>query len=274
MVGNLASLRVFMASHVFAVWDFMSLLKTLQRRLTCVEVPWLPSADPLAARLINEIVLGEETDEITPHRYMSHFDLYLEAMGEVGADTRPLEQFLARLRKGLSFEQALTQLPIPDSARRFVHDTLFMCGGPTLEVAAAFLLGREDLVPALFRSLIGELERSGMRCASFRLYLDRHVHLDEEMHAPLARKLLTNLCGEDPENWARATAAARAALSSRRALWDGVVAAFRGPCRLVNHDLHHPSPPPAIQTQAETRARGGSWASGRTKLTGRGLRRS
>lgn len=227
MIGDPASLRAFMASHVFAVWDFMSLLKTLQRRLTWVEVPWLPPGDPLAARLVNEIVLGEESDEVAPDCYTSHFDLYLAAMEEVGADTRPIRQLLAGLREGQPPAEALSPLPIPESTHRFVLDTLSLCSAPTLEVAAAFLLGREDLVPVMFRSLITELERSGTRCDSFRLYLDRHVHLDEEKHAPLARKLLANLCGEDSANWARATAAATAALSSRRALWDGVVATLR-----------------------------------------------
>ncbi len=233
LIGDVDSLRVFMVSHVFAVWDFMSLLKTLQRRLTCMEVPWLPPADLLAARLINEIVLGEESDEVEPHRYMSHFDLYLAAMEEVEADTRPIRQFVTRLRDGLSPEQALTPLPIPESTRHFVLDTLLTCGTPTLEVAASFLLGREDLVPAMFQRILEELERSGTRCDSFCLYLDRHVLLDLEVHAPLAKKLLANLCGEDPANWARATVAARAALSSRRSLWSGTAAELgarpRGP---------------------------------------------
>jgi hypothetical protein len=227
LLRDAASLRVFMASHVFAVWDFMSLLKTLQRRLTCVEVPWLPPADLLAARLVNEIVLGEESDEVEPHRYMSHFDLYLAAMEEVEADTRPIRQFVSRLRDGLSPEQALASLPIPEPTRRFVLDTLLTCSAPTLDVATSFLLGREDLVPAMFQRLLEELERSDTRCTSFRLYLARHCRLDSELHAPLAKRLLANLCGEDSAKWARVTATARAALSSRRSLWDGAADALR-----------------------------------------------
>jgi hypothetical protein len=220
LIGDVVSLRIFMASHVYAVWDFMSVLKTLQHRLTCVQVPWFPPADPLAARLINEIVLGEETDEVEPHRYMSHFDLYLAAMEEVEADTGPIRQFVTRLRDGLSAEQALAPLPIPESTRHFVLDTLRTCDAPTLEVAASFLLGREDLVPAMFQRFLEELERSGTRCESFRLYLDRHVHLDSDIHGPLGN-------GEDPESWASATAAARAALSSRCSLWGGTAALLR-----------------------------------------------
>jgi len=228
LIGDLPALRVFMASHVFAVWDFMSLLKTLQRRLTCVDVPWIPPADPLAARLINEIVLGEESDEVAPQRYTSHFDLYLTAMEEVDADARPIRRFLTELREGLAPEGVLASLPIPKTTSRFVIDTLCTCETSTLEVASAFLLGREDLVPAMFRSLIAEIERSGTRCASFRLYLDRHVHLDEETHGPLAKMLFVSLCGDDPANWARAKAMAATALASRRALWDGVVDALKG----------------------------------------------
>lgn len=225
-IGELSALRVFMRSHVFAVWDFMSLLKTLQRRLTCVDVPWLPPEDPLAARLVNEIVLGEETDEVAPGRYTSHYDLYVAAMEEVGADSGPIRTFVDSLARGVTAERALAGLPVPVSTKRLVQGTLRTCSAGTLEVAASFLLGREELVPAMFREIIAELESSGTSCASFRCYLIRHVHLDEERHGPMAEKLLRNLCGDDREKWRKATEIALSALRARRKLWDGVLEAI------------------------------------------------
>lgn len=222
-IGELSALRVFMSSHVFAVWDFMSLLKTLQRRLTCVEVPWLPVADPVAARLVNEIVLGEETDEVAPGCYTSHYDLYLAAMEEIGADSGPIRAFVDSLARGVTADKALAGLRVPVSTKRLVRGTLRACRAGTLEVAASFLLGREDLVPAMFREIIGELESRGTSCASFRSYLSRHVHLDAEQHGPMAKKLLRSLCGDDPQNWRKATEVALGALRARRELWDGVL---------------------------------------------------
>ncbi len=228
-VGDPAALRVFMSNHAFAVWDFMSLLKTLQQRLTCVDVPWLPPADATAARLVNEIVLGEESDEVAPGRFMSHFDLYLAAMTEIGADARPVRQFVDRLREGILAESALRTLTIPETTRQFVIGTLRTCAASTLEVAASFLLGREDLVPAMFRPMLAELEKAGVKCDTYRLYLERHVYLDEEQHGPMAKRLLGSLCGTDEDNWRTATAVARGALAARTSFWDGVLMAVKAP---------------------------------------------
>lgn len=215
--------RRLMETHVFAVWDFMSLTKALQRRLTCVEVPWLPPADPELARFVNEIVLGEESDEAEPGRPLSHCELYVRAMDEVGADARPFRAFLARLRRGVPVRTALAAPGVPAPARTFVAFTLKTARRPAHEVAAAFLFGRESVIPDMFRRILarrGALR--GPRLKSFRLYLDRHVAVDEGHHGPMAERLLASVCGADAAKWRAAETAARAAIAARLRLWDGV----------------------------------------------------
>jgi hypothetical protein len=212
-----------MAAHVFAVWDFMALLKALQRRLTCVDVAWAPPVSRLAARLVNEIVLGEETDEIRAGVTMSHFELYLQAMREIEADTGPVCAFIESIRAGVSPSIALERAPAPPAARGFVDATLALVAtGEVEELAAAFLLGREDLVPAMFRRLLPAIGAS-RETRSLRFYLERHIDVDEGEHGPLAQRLLVELCGADPTRWGRAREAARGALVARRVLWDGVL---------------------------------------------------
>jgi hypothetical protein len=101
-----AALRLFVEHHVFAVWDFMSLLKALQRRVCCNDVPRLPPADHAGPRLVNEIVLAEESDEFGGG-FISHFALYLRSMAGCGADGSVMEGFLDELRRGNTLAPAL-----------------------------------------------------------------------------------------------------------------------------------------------------------------------
>jgi hypothetical protein len=221
-LSDVPALRVFMREHVFAVWDFMSLLKLLQRRLTCVELPWLPPRDATAARVINQIVLAEESDEVVPGEYTSHFDLYLRGMQEIEADRRPIEQFMSGLRQSKMAKEALVATKVHPATRRVVLDNLALAKKPTHQVAASFLLGREDIVPCMFAPILARLAQE-LACPSFRLYLERHIVLDSAEHAPLSRLLLVGVCGDDEERWQEATVAAEAALEGRVRFWDGVV---------------------------------------------------
>ena len=217
--------RVFMEHHVFAVWDFMSLLKALQRELTCVDVPWTPEGPNDARRFVNEIVLGEESDEDGRGGYRSHFELYLEAMEECGADTRPIHRFLEVLRGGATAETALEEAGAPASVRPFVEYTLRVAGsGETHRMAAAFFFGREDVIPGMFRELVEDLRREFPVLERLIYYLDRHIEVDGDDHGPRARQILASLCGGDPVREGEAHETARTSLRARSELWDAVLA--------------------------------------------------
>jgi Protein of unknown function (DUF3050) len=223
-IDRLGSLRLFMEHHAFAVWDFMSLLKALQRRLCCVEVPWLPPADALGSRLVNEIVLAEESDEDGRGGFASHFELYHRAMARCGADTAPIDGFLGELRRGRPVPAALESPGVPECARQFVRRTFDIIeGGGLCAIASAFTFGREDLLPAVFQRLVDELDvEAGGGLEDFRYYLNRHIGLDGAEHGPMANRLLLSLCGPDEPRWRVAEQAAVDCLEARRGLWDGI----------------------------------------------------
>lgn len=219
-----AALRVFMEYHVFAVWDFMSLVKALQRQLCCVHVPWIPSRYPAAARLINEIVLGEETDEDGQGGYASHFELYRRAMRQFGASTDRIDELIMALQSGQSLTAVLSDEGLPLPIRAFVAHTFDVIeSGDLCRIASAFTFGREDLLPELFQKIVDELHaRNGSGLETFQYYLKRHIDLDSGEHGPMAHQLIQSLCEDDPVRWDAVEEAALAALKVRCNLWDSI----------------------------------------------------
>jgi len=220
-INSLPILRRFMETHVYAVWDFMSLTKRLQQELTCIQLPWLPPRDPQAARLINEIVLGEESDDRPDRGHYSHFELYLDAMREVGASTAGIERFVALQRDGLHHRAALQGARASEAARHFVDQTLDTAmNAPAHAVAAAFLHGRESVIPGMFQRILDEWGITGSQAPTFRYYLQRHIEVDSEDHGPAAGQLLARLVNDEPQREREVYEAAIAAVDSRLAFWD------------------------------------------------------
>src|ERR1700684_1566136 len=199
-VDSVEDLRRFMQDHVFAVWDFMSLLKRLQQDLTCTNVRWFPAGNAKAARLINDIVIGEETDVDPDGSYVSHLDLYLRAMEDVGASTHQFDTFRSLARAGASIEAAMVQTDVPLHVQAFVSHTMMLAqSGSTEEVLAAFFYGREDIIPEMFSRLQKTLP--GARKANdplrhFVYYIERHIELDGDSGQGAARWIGCGLAGE------------------------------------------------------------------------------
>lgn len=220
--------RIFMKHHVFAVWDFFSLLKRLQVEVTCVSVPWLPRGLGDHARFITEIVLAEECDRGPGGEYLSHFELYRAAMEEMGSDQAPIAGLIERIHAGGDPREALEHPEIPATAREFVGQTLRLAGeGELHEVAASFCHGRENLLPDVLAGARDGMTAVLAEAPTLAHYLDRHITLDHDEHGPLALRLLDAACAGDAGRIERANEVGLEAIEARGRLWDGVLEEIR-----------------------------------------------
>lgn len=216
--------RTFMRSHVFCVWDFQSLLTSMQRRLSCVEAPWIPTRDAEARRLVNEIVLDEESDIHPAGGYASHFELYIDAMNSCGADTGPIMALINMLHSGASIEEALATVDVPSGVRDFVDHTFDVIKEPQKHhVVASFTYGREDIIPDMFICLVKNLaNETPNQWKLFMEYLNRHIECDGERHGPISKALLARICANNPRLWEESEMTIRKSLEMRIKLWDAI----------------------------------------------------
>jgi hypothetical protein len=226
-VSTIDDLQCFMQHHVYSVWDFMSLIKYLQSAIAPTTFPWTPQGDGSVRRFINELVLEEESDQTNvPGEYSSHFELYHKAMSEIGADTSASTTFIDTVQQQ-GIDKALALECVPAPSRAFTTTTFqFIQHDKPHMVAAALALGREHIIPCMFRSILKSIGVSGQQAPIFHFYLNRHIHLDEDFHAPLSLRLLNNLCAGDDNKTREAIEAANLAVTARIAFWDGVLSAI------------------------------------------------
>lgn len=218
-------LHHFLEGHVYAVWDFMSLLKALQIQLTCTTTPWLPKGNPETRYLINEIVLAEETDLSWDGKRLSHFEMYLEAMKACGAQTTAVEHFIEDIEVTQNIFVSIKQSQLPEEIKAFLDFTFRVIEeGKPHKIAAAFTFGREDLIPDMFTEILNSFQHNFPETDLSKLiyYFERHIELDGDEHGPMALKMIDELCGTDEVKWQEVEEVSKQALEKRIGLWNAI----------------------------------------------------
>ena len=224
-VDSISNLHTFLENHVFAVWDFMSLLKALQEKLTCTTIPWLPTGNPETRYLINEIVLAEETDISLDGRRLSHFEMYLDAMKDCGANTQPILDFLNNVQQTKNIFVSIKNSKLHTNVKAFLDFTFRIIDeGKPHKIAAAFTFGREDLIPNMFTEILRNFQANFPEKNLNKLvyYFERHIELDADEHGPMAMKMITELCGDNEIKWKEMQQVSIEALEKRIALWNAI----------------------------------------------------
>lgn len=224
-IKTVDDLNCFLENHVFAVWDFMSLLKALQNKLTCTSTPWLPVGNPEIRYLINEIVVAEETDVDQNGNRKSHFELYLEAMKASGANTNPIENFLEDVEATKNIFVSIKQSNLHPNLKEFLDLTFRVIEeGDSHQIAAAFTFGREDLIPAMFTAILNEFQKNfpDKDLSKLIYYFERHIEIDADEHGPMAMKMIEELCENDEKKWQEVEDVSILALQKRIGLWNAI----------------------------------------------------
>ena len=224
-IRTLDDLHCFLEHHVYAVWDFMSLLKALQQQLTCTITPWLPVGNPEVRYLINEIVVAEETDLAMDGKRQSHFEMYLDAMNQCGANTLAVQRFLEDIQKTQNIFVSIKHAEVHPKVRAFLDFTFRVIEeGKAHKIAAAFTFGREDLIPTMFTEILKNFQQNFPQTDLSKLiyYFERHIELDGDEHGPMAMQMITELCGDSATKWNEVLEVSQQALEKRLGLWDAI----------------------------------------------------
>lgn len=224
-VKSVEDLHCFLENHIYAVWDFMSLLKALQSKLTCTTTPWFATTNPQTRYLINEIVVAEESDLTIDGQRSSHYEMYIEAMKACGANTAGIEHFLSEVNSLKNIFVAIKKSNLHPNIKAFLDFTFRVIEeGKSHEIAAAFTFGREDLIPSMFTAILKNFQANFPDTDLSKLiyYFERHIELDADDHGPMAMKMITELCGTDAQRWSDVEEVSKMALDKRIGLWDAI----------------------------------------------------
>ena len=221
---SIRDIQIFMENHVFAVWDFMSLLKALQVELTNVSIPWTPNSNPVITRFINEIVYEEESDINELEQPKSHFEMYLDAMEQIGANRNQIDTLIDLIQSGHGIEVCINKINVDKRVKEFIGFTFSIINTKRPHaIGSAFTFGREDIIPDMFIKILAKIDPKDVHFNKLKYYLGRHIEIDGDLHGPLALQMMEELCGKNMKKWDEALSVAKESIQYRMQLWDTIV---------------------------------------------------
>ena len=224
-IERIEDLQIFTENHIYAVWDFMSLLKALQIKLTCTKTPWVPNNNSQTAYLINEIVLAEETDVNQLGERKSHYELYIDAMIDIGAKIEFPTKNINEIASSKNVFASIDNLELHKNIKEFLRFTFSVIEeGKPHKIAAIFTFGRENLIPNMFNEILREFEKNikDKDISKLIYYFERHIELDEDEHGPMALEMVSMLAENDTKKWDEIEKISIEALEKRILLWDAI----------------------------------------------------
>ena len=224
-IERIEDLQIFTENHIYAVWDFMSLLKALQIKLTCTKTPWVPNNNSQTAYLINEIVLAEETDVNQLGERKSHYELYIDAMIDIGAKIEFPTKNINEIASSKNVFASIDNLELHKNIKEFLRFTFSVIEeGKPHKIAAIFTFGRENLIPNMFNEILREFEKNikDKDISKLIYYFERHIELDEDEHGPMALEMVSMLAENDQKKWDEIEKISIEALEKRILLWDAI----------------------------------------------------
>lgn len=221
-LNSLGALRTYMEYHVWCVWDFMVLARSLRDGLENDAAEWLPSAYPGALSEILEILRSEETDKGPDGRLTSHFEVFVAAMRAAGADCGPIDGFMRRVAQGATANEAMRASGAQPASLAFVNSTLADSKAPVHCRASVFHYARESLVPRMLDNILSGQSSHPENLSKFIWYLKRHVELDFSEHSDATGRILNEVLGLDPGKAHEALTAAEGAIRARLNYLDAI----------------------------------------------------
>jgi hypothetical protein len=214
--------RIYMFNQVWCVWDFMTLVKSIQLNIVPSNILWMPPKYPELGAYIYEVLLTEETDKgYNSETNSSHFQTYLKAMYESKVDTSSVAAFIKLLENGFDFGTATEKCGIHDEAKEFISTTFEFAKSELHISTAVFCLSREGVIPDIFMNLLANVSLSN-NFKIFNWYLNRHIYLDSQSHGPLSIKLFKTIV-DTPKKQDEALHASLKALKARNKFFDYIL---------------------------------------------------